>query len=58
MKTGEFYIWGSSKYGAIGTERKEHAWSPIKFKFKTENDPRDGSLGGRASADLKIKTVS
>ncbi|CAI2374010.1 unnamed protein product [Moneuplotes crassus] len=60
MKTGEFYIWGSAKYGAIGTENKENAWSPVKFKFRainsSENHESDYSCFKDTS--LKIKSVS
>jgi alpha-tubulin suppressor-like RCC1 family protein len=34
MKSGDFYIWGASKYGAIGSSMTQNAYSPVKFKFK------------------------
>lgn len=37
MKSGDFYIWGSSEYGAIGSSITQNTYSPVKFKFKLGN---------------------
>lgn len=55
MKNGDFYIWGSSKYGAIGATASSHSWTPVKFKFRLSS-----SEGTKCEKDssVKIKSVS
>ena len=54
MSNGDFYIWGSSKYGAIGSVNTSNAWAPVKFKFRFGNTSSKNSK----KSSVKMKYVS
>ena len=58
MKSGDFYVWGSSKYGTIGETVKEDAYNPIKFRFKIGNNNNEQRHFESNPKNLRIKAVS
>ena len=58
MKSGDLYMWGSSKYGAIGTTSKQDAWSPVKFELKIGKIRENSNYSSFQSTNLEIRFVS
>ena len=44
MNNGDFYVWGSAKYGAIGASSTKDAWNPVKFKFRFGSNKEGNKL--------------